>query len=173
VCRALSTALHGGVHDNGPGPQGRGSPRAFSSVGESARLITVRSLVRIQKGPRAVPRGCSSAGRAPALQAGGRQFEPAHLHQRASPSLHLSFRSALVAGTLIPNLPTMNKSAWSHGSDAQHSGVTSQAGVRHPFGDELWQTHLHEPSDISRVPRAGTSAGADLRRRVTIGRSSY
>jgi hypothetical protein len=27
-------------------------PRAFSSVGESARLITVRSLVRIQKGPR-------------------------------------------------------------------------------------------------------------------------
>jgi hypothetical protein len=28
------------------------APRAFSSVGESARLITVRSLVRIQKGPR-------------------------------------------------------------------------------------------------------------------------
>jgi hypothetical protein len=25
--------------------------------------------------------GCSSAGRAPALQAGGRRFEPAHLHQ--------------------------------------------------------------------------------------------
>ena len=67
------------------------SPRAFSSVGESARLITVRSLVRIQKGPR--PRstdrsvcswGCSSAGRAPALQAGGRRFEPGHLHGGAS-----------------------------------------------------------------------------------------
>ena len=27
------------------------------------------------------PRGCSSAGRAPALQAGGQRFEPAHLHQ--------------------------------------------------------------------------------------------
>ena len=26
-------------------------------------------------------RGCSSAGRAPALQAGGREFEPHHLHQ--------------------------------------------------------------------------------------------
>jgi hypothetical protein len=70
---------------------------AFSSVGESARLITVRSLVRIQKGPRPrlgadadgsrrsrspgprPARGCSSAGRAPALQAGGRRFEPAHL----------------------------------------------------------------------------------------------
>ena len=25
--------------------------------------------------------GCSSAGRAPALQAGGQRFEPAHLHQ--------------------------------------------------------------------------------------------
>jgi hypothetical protein len=31
------------------------APRAFSSVGESARLITVRSLVRIQKGPRPSP----------------------------------------------------------------------------------------------------------------------
>ena len=28
-------------------------------------------------------RGCSSAGRAPALQAGGREFEPHHLHQDA------------------------------------------------------------------------------------------
>ena len=27
------------------------------------------------------PWGCSSAGRAPALQAGGRRFEPDHLHQ--------------------------------------------------------------------------------------------
>jgi hypothetical protein len=65
------------------------APRAFSSVGESARLITVRSLVRIQKGPRPPHRdgplqrsawGRSSAGRAPALQAGGRRFEPGRLH---------------------------------------------------------------------------------------------
>ena len=27
------------------------------------------------------PWGCSSAGRAPALQAGGHRFEPVHLHQ--------------------------------------------------------------------------------------------
>ena len=26
--------------------------------------------------------GCSSAGRAPALQAGGQEFDPPHLHQR-------------------------------------------------------------------------------------------
>ena len=26
--------------------------------------------------------GCSSAGRAPALQAGGHRFDPVHLHQR-------------------------------------------------------------------------------------------
>ena len=26
-------------------------------------------------------RGCSSAGRAPALHAGGQEFEPPHLHQ--------------------------------------------------------------------------------------------
>ena len=30
-------------------------------------------------------RGCSSDGRAPALQAGGRQFESAHLHQHGGP----------------------------------------------------------------------------------------
>ena len=29
-------------------------------------------------------RGCSSAGRAPALQAGGQEFDPPHLHHRAS-----------------------------------------------------------------------------------------
>ena len=29
--------------------------------------------------------GCSSAGRAPALQAGGREFETHHLHQSANP----------------------------------------------------------------------------------------
>ena len=28
--------------------------------------------------------GCSSAGRAPALQAGGQEFDPPHLHHRAS-----------------------------------------------------------------------------------------
>ena len=28
--------------------------------------------------------GCSSAGRAPALQAGGHRFDPVHLHQNAS-----------------------------------------------------------------------------------------
>ena len=30
------------------------------------------------------PRGCSSAGRAPALQAGGQGFDSPHLHQSAS-----------------------------------------------------------------------------------------
>ena len=34
-----------------------GPTRAFSSVGESARLITVRSVVRIHKGPRSYPFG--------------------------------------------------------------------------------------------------------------------
>ena len=28
--------------------------------------------------------GCSSAGRAPALHAGGQEFDPPHLHHRAS-----------------------------------------------------------------------------------------
>jgi hypothetical protein len=63
-------------------------PRAFSSGGQSARLITVRSVVRIHKGPprgqaghQRLTRGCSSVGRAPVLQAGGQRFESAHLQR--------------------------------------------------------------------------------------------
>ena len=39
-------------------------------------------------------RGCSSVGRAPALQAGGRRFDPVHLHQlRAGrPGLRITYR---------------------------------------------------------------------------------
>ena len=35
-------------------------------------------------GLRPKPRGCSSVGRAPALQAGGRRFDPDHLHHRGN-----------------------------------------------------------------------------------------
>jgi hypothetical protein len=41
----------------------------------------VRSVVRIYPGPPLPLRGCSSAGRAPALQAGGHRFDPGQLHQ--------------------------------------------------------------------------------------------
>ena len=34
-------------------------------------------------------RGCSSVGRAPALQAGGQGFESLHLHQRTSEEIRL------------------------------------------------------------------------------------
>ena len=154
-------------------------PRAFSSVGESARLITVRSLVRIQKGPRhpdrgVVPcgasRGCSSAGRAPALQAGGRQFEPAHLHQPSLRVLHFVRRADRAPAT--PNLPTMNslRGAMSRTHthrQTSHAGCVIQASMA---------THLHEPSDISRARRALPASRAAIwifRCRVTIGRSSY
>ena len=36
---------------------------------------------RYKRGP-CPARGCSSAGRAPALQAGGQEFDPPHLHQK-------------------------------------------------------------------------------------------
>jgi hypothetical protein len=53
----------------------------------------VRSEVQILPGPPFLPRasrGCSSVGRAPALQAGGHRFDPVHLH-------HLSFSSEMRA----------------------------------------------------------------------------
>ena len=51
--------------------------RAISSVGKSAPLIRVRSLVRIQDSPR----GYSSVGRALPLQGRCQRFESAYLHQ--------------------------------------------------------------------------------------------
>ena len=59
---------------------------AYSSAGQSTRLISVGSMVQIHLGP--VPGGSSSAGRAPALQAGGRRFEPGLLQ-----GLNTDFRS--------------------------------------------------------------------------------
>ena len=68
-------------------PQGAG--RVCSSVGQSTRLISVGSMVQIHPDPptwrlggRWRDRGHSSAGRAPALQAGGHRFDPGWLHQR-------------------------------------------------------------------------------------------
>ena len=54
-----------------------GLSRAHSSAGQSYRLITGRSLVRIQVGPQGAD---SSVGRAPASQAGGRRFKPCSAH---------------------------------------------------------------------------------------------
>ena len=42
-----------------------------------------KHLEKAQKDkPKPCKRGCSSAGRAPALHAGGQEFDPPHLHQR-------------------------------------------------------------------------------------------
>jgi hypothetical protein len=96
VCASLlpNVARGGGAH---------GLMRASSSAGQSARLISVRSEVQILPGPpfrdRAsgaavvagpwfLRRGCSSVGRAPALQAGGHRFDPVHLHWPATGHLH-------------------------------------------------------------------------------------
>ena len=53
-------------------------------------------------------RGCSSAGRAPALQAGGHGFEPHHLHQSA--------------------VPTPNKGSMMDGSEPMSETVCSSGG---------------------------------------------
>jgi hypothetical protein len=59
----------------------------------------VRSVVRIYPGPPYSAAGthmwgCSSVGRAPALQAGGQRFDPVQLHQRFSAKLIRCFQIA-------------------------------------------------------------------------------
>ena len=52
------------------------SARALREVIERMQLHNQRRHLTLRK------RGCSSAGRAPALHAGGQEFDPPHLHQR-------------------------------------------------------------------------------------------
>ena len=68
---------------------GRQLKWAYSSAGQSARLISVRSVVRVHLSPLKTKYlltqfllswGRSSVGRAPALQAGGQEFESLRLH---------------------------------------------------------------------------------------------
>ena len=65
--------------------------RKFFARGGRRRRGAAISTVRMPW-----PRGCSSAGRAPALQAGGQRFEPAHLHQHIDNRIGLS-RSSVIA----------------------------------------------------------------------------
>ena len=44
--------------------------------------------------------GCSSAGRAPALQAGGQRFDSAHLHQKRRYRLYGSAEDIYMAGSM-------------------------------------------------------------------------
>ena len=53
-------------------------------------------MVRIHPDPPNL-RGCSSAGRAPALQAGGRRFDPDQLHHAQMPDVRSQMSVAPVA----------------------------------------------------------------------------
>ena len=53
-----------------------------SSFCSILRMLEIVSLKQHNGVPSPCIWGCSSAGRAPALQAGGQEFDPPHLHQR-------------------------------------------------------------------------------------------
>jgi hypothetical protein len=101
--------------------------RVCSSVGQSAPLIRVRSEVQILPDPPVLPRtvravrGHSSAGRAPALQAGGRRFDPGWLHQ-----------------------PVFARRAATHAPRAMHVWLHASSSRARPFfkNSEVVLTHL-------------------------------
>jgi hypothetical protein len=62
-----------------------GPPAKLNFARGGRHIDSVSLIARI-----ACPRGCSSAGRAPALQAGGQRFESAHLHQHIDNRIGLS-----------------------------------------------------------------------------------
>ena len=65
---------------------------ALKSLGWLWRLLAQPRPPRSDFGLRPKPRGCSSVGRAPALQAGGRRFESDHLHHRPNDARRRSCR---------------------------------------------------------------------------------
>jgi len=83
--------------------------------------------------------------------------------------VNLPARRGNAVNAMNPEPSHTNKSAWRH-VGRTYSRHTSQAGVRHSSDVA---THLHEPSDISRVRRACRMRDTIFRCRVTIGRSSY
>ena len=59
-------------------------PEGSTSVGFCSILKVLNELSKWGsegESPQPLIRGCSSAGRAPALHAGGQEFDPPHLHQ--------------------------------------------------------------------------------------------
>ena len=69
---------------NFEGPQEKAGKPAHSfepSTSRTRKREAQSGATRTLEGPYRLTRGCSSVGRAPALQAGGRQFESVHLHQ--------------------------------------------------------------------------------------------
>src|SRR2546428_4673980 len=86
--------------------------------------------------------GCSSAGRAPALQAGGRQFESGHLHVLASAARWVS----LDAGPAPRHVPSKLN------SEESDFRVTNAKNTRKdPLRNSMAATRL--PSALSSVDR--------------------
>ena len=78
VKRPKTPPFHGGYPGSNPGGVTFSSFPiwAFSSVGQSGRLITGWSGVQVPEGPQPFPGPVAQLVRAPACHAGGRGFEP-------------------------------------------------------------------------------------------------
>ena len=63
------------------GQQGRASRKKALFNFEDTQGERVSAKKKLEKPRETRTWGCSSAGRAPALQAGGQEFDPPHLHQ--------------------------------------------------------------------------------------------
>jgi hypothetical protein len=68
----------GGVQGRDRGARQYAGPALYQSIAEDTRSFSVQVIFRL------AIRGGSSAGRAPALQAGGRRFDPGPLHSSES-----------------------------------------------------------------------------------------
>ena len=94
-------------------------------------MISVGSLVQLQPDPPSLW-GCSSAGRAPALQAGGHRFDPGQLH-------HSGCRKQMMAG--------LYRAAVGRGSRGVKAQTREQPAVPDDGGAGFWFTALRQAAN--------------------------
>src|SRR3954468_1702193 len=94
--------------------------------------ISIRSVDRSRSSIET--RGCSSIGRAPALQAGGRRFDPVQLHQDLSVARGAAFSTAHRAVSSAESCSLFNNSEGkgSFGSDEDPNEQRVEMYLAHP-----------------------------------------
>ena len=80
-------------------------------------------------------RGCSSIGRAPALQAGGRRFDPVQLHQTQMILISIFFRELIMA------VPKSKITRSRRGMRRSHDALSADAYVESKDTGELHRPH--------------------------------
>jgi hypothetical protein len=108
-------------------------------------------------------RGCSSVGRAPALQAGGHRFDPVHLHHRVEEDWGNSKRSAQRLGKKKLFMAPVHWTRDANCADCQGEEASCDVTEADTSGGaRLRSAFLHRASDAGAVKAAGRGIVSEM-----------